>query len=149
MRWSPKSSHLAFVFLAAAFGQECLAQSAPITLTSPDQRLTIEFTTIPQKGSSDFGGKLMYSVNFCGKPLLDQSALALELEGQPVLGDKVKIVEATPTKGSDDYRLVAGKVGKVHDEYSSVLLRTKEFDGLHRPMNIEARAYNDGVAFRY
>jgi alpha-glucosidase len=148
MGCSSKGSYIALGFLATALGQ-CFAQSNPITLSSPDQKIAIQFTTVPSKDSTATAGKLVYSVTFRGKAVLDQSALALELVGQPALGEKVLIVDATPSKGSDDYSLLAGKVSNVHDEYNSVSLRTKEIDGLHRSLNIEARAYNDGIAFRY
>ncbi|WP_345945310.1 glycoside hydrolase family 97 protein [Granulicella sp. dw_53] len=144
-----KNSHLALVFLATTLAYECFAQSIPVTLSSPDQRLAIQFTTIAAKESSSSGGKLVYSVTFRGKPVLDQSALSLELVGQPALGANVHLVEAVPAKGSDDYSLLAGKVSSVHDQYNSVLLRTSETGEPHRLLNIEARAYNDGVAFRY
>ena len=78
-----------------------------------------------------------------------ESALALELDGQPALGSDVQIIESTPGKGSDDYTLVAGKVSDVHDQYNNLLLRTVESGGAKRALLIEARAYNDGIAFRY
>jgi alpha-glucosidase len=148
MGCSWKGSYTALGLLATALGQ-CFAQSNPITLSSPNQEVAIQFTTVPSKDSTAIAGKLVYSVTFRGKAVLDQSALALELVGQPALGDKVQIVNVTPSNGSDDYSLLAGKVSKVHDEYNSVSLSTIETDGLHRSLNIEARAYNDGIAFRY
>jgi len=107
------------------------------------------FNTVAGMESTGAGGKLVYSVTFHGKQLLDPSALALELANRPVLGSNVQIVESTPGKGSDDYTLVAGKVSAVHDQYNSLLLRTVESSGAKRSLLIEARAYNDGIAFRY
>jgi alpha-glucosidase len=51
--------------------------------------------------------------------------------------------------GTDDYTLIAGKVRSVHDQYNRVALRAVEIDEPRRSMVIEARAYNDGIAFRY
>ena len=132
-----------------ALAQTMIAQSSPVSLSSPDQRLVMRFATVVGKESNGTGGKLVYSITFRGKPLLDESALALELDGQPALGSNVQIIESTPGKGSDDYTLVAGKVSDVHDQYNSLLLRTVETGGAKRSLLIEARAYNDGIAFRY
>jgi alpha-glucosidase len=147
MYWPLKVSFV--VVFAALFCGEGLAQSGPVTLSSPDQQLVMQFTTIAEKGATAIGGKLVYSVTFHGKPLLDSSALALELADQPVLGSKVQIVESTPGKGDDDYTLIAGKASAIHDQYNKVELRAVEPSGLKRTLLIEARAYNDGVAFRY
>jgi alpha-glucosidase len=145
MRWCFRSR--SFVLASfVALAQTTLAQSSPISLSSPDQRLTIRFATVATKESS---GKLVYSITFRGKPLLDESALALEMDDQPALGSNVQIIESTSGKGSDDYSLVAGKVSEVRDQYNSLLLSTVEGGGAKRSLQIEARAYNDGIAFRY
>ncbi len=143
-----RSKSLVWVF-CGVFAQIALGQSGPVSLSSPDQRLAMRFATVESKGASGVDGKLVYSITFRGKPLLDESALALELDEQPALGSGVQIVESTPGKGNDDYALVAGKVSHVHDQYNSVLLRTVEGSGAKRSLLIEARAYNDGIAFRY
>jgi alpha-glucosidase len=149
MRWYSKGMCFALAASIVLCGREVVAQSAPVTLSSPDQGLVIQFTAVAGTDHASLGGKLVYSVTFRGKQLLDQSALALELAGQPPLGSNVQIVESTPGKGSDDYSLLAGKVSSVHDQYNSILLRTAENDEPRRSLEIEARAYNDGVAFRY
>jgi len=149
MSWSSAGKCSAFVALVLCFGRPSHAQSVPTALTSPDQRLVMQFTTVRGKDASGSGGKLSYSVAFRGKPVLDRSALGLELEGQPVLGDDVQIVENTPGKGSDDYTLLAGKSSDVKDSYNSLRLRAVESTAPGRTLVIEARAYNDGIAFRY
>ena len=149
MHWSFTRKFLA----AAAFSIFCsgigIAQIGSVTLSSPDQQLAMQFTTITEKGTASNEGKLVYSVTFHGKQLLDPSALALELTGQPTLGSNVQIVESTPGKGSDDYTLIAGKASEIHDQYNKVELHIAENSGLKRTLLIEARAYNDGIAFRY
>lgn len=149
MHWPLKTSFIVLAVFAVLSCGEGLAQSGPVTLSSPDQQLVMQFTTVAEKGTTDAGGKLVYSVTFHGKPLLDPSALALELADQPVLGSNVQIVESTPGKGDDDYTLIAGKAGKIHDSYNKVELRVVEPSGLKRALLIEARAFNDGIAFRY
>ena len=60
---------------------------AQLVVRSPDGRLALTFDTT--------GGRLAYSVAFQGKPVIDRSALALELKGQAApLGGQVRVVEA-------------------------------------------------------
>jgi alpha-glucosidase len=149
MPWSLKTSTLIITAFSALLSGNGFGQSGPVTLSSPDRQLVMLFNTVAGKESTGAGGKLVYSVTFHGKQLLDPSALALELANQTVLGSNLQIVESTPGKGSDDYTFVAGKVSAVHDQYNSLLLRTVESSGAKRSLLIEASAYNDGIAFRY
>ena len=108
MRWCFRSRCLVLTSFVA-LAQTMLAQSSPVSLSSPDQRLVMRFATVAGKESNGTGGKLVYSITFRGKPLLDESALALELDGQPALGSDVQIIESTPGKGSEDYTLVGAR----------------------------------------
>jgi alpha-glucosidase len=148
MQWFSKTSVLVAVFVTVCC-QTGFSEIGPVVLSSPNQRLSIQFTTVAGTEKTGTGGKLVYSVTFAGKQIVDQSALALELVDQPVLGSNVQIVESTPGKGSDDYTLIAGKASGIHDQHNSVQLRTVESAAPSRSLMIEARAYNDGIAFRY
>src|SRR5579859_5126799 len=121
------------------------AQSTPLTVASPDHALEMTFAIQPpDKTTSATTGKLVYSAAFHGKPFLDASGLALELNDEPALGSAVQIVDTTPGSGIDDYTLTNSKVSKVHEAYNSLVLRVSEPSGSHRAMSIEARAYNSG-----
>lgn len=124
-----------------------VAQPAPPELTSPDQQLVIHFGI---KGAANRdSGQLVYSATFHGKPIVDDSALGLELGDQAQLGSDVGITDSKAGSGIDDYSLANQKVSKVHDPYNSVVIRVDEKAAPHREMSIEARAYNGGFAFRY
>ena len=135
--------------IAVATSGCAFAQSVPLVLSSPDQQLVMRFATVPTKTDSGQGSKLVYSLTFHGKQLLDDSGLALELDDQPALGSDVHILDSSASEGVDDYTLLHAKVGKVHDAYKSLTVHVAENGGLHRLMTVEARAYNDGIAFRY
>jgi alpha-glucosidase len=130
-------------------GSYALAQTAPLLLTSPNQQLVMHFGVQPAKDASSEDGKLIYSLSFRGKPILDDSGLALELDDQTPLGNNVHIVNHDAAQGVDDYTLSNAKVSKVHDAYNSVTVHVQEGSAQHRSMTVEARAYNDGIAFRY
>ena len=132
--------------IAIAASSYALAQSAPLALSSPNQQLVMRFATVQAK---DQPSKLVYSVTFHGKPILEDSGLALELNDPPALGSDVRILDSRAGEGIDDYTLLNAKVSKVHDAYRSLTVHVAENGSLHRLMTIEARAYNDGIAFRY
>ena len=138
-------SRTAFLAVPLVLFGSAFAQPAPPQLSSPDQQLVVRFATTP----SGADGKLVYSATFHGKPILEDSALALELNDQPALGSDVHIVDSKPGSGTDDYTLSNQKVSKVHDAYNSLVIHVEESGASHRTMSIEARAYNGGFAFRY
>jgi len=117
------------------------AQTNDIVLKSPNGVLSISFR------AKD--AKLEYDVSFQGKLLLEPSALGLELQDSRVLGENVAIVNASYSESEDNYKLITGRTNTVSEKYNAALLEIAEPDGSGLKMNIEARAYNDAVAFRY
>ena len=140
---------LSLVWTVACTAQPVQAAPQAVTLASPDGQLVVHFDVRPGKNSSAGNGKLVYSLRFHGKPVLEDSGLALELDDLPALGSDVRIAGADQSNGVDDYTLQFQKTGKVHDPYNSVLVHLIEGGGAHRSMEIEARAYDSGIAFRY
>ncbi|MGP8242937.1 MAG: glycoside hydrolase family 97 protein [Bryobacteraceae bacterium] len=118
-----------------------VAAAAQSALTSPSGALEIAFTAE--------GGQLAYTVSFRGKPVVLPSTLGLELAGQPVLGAHVRVVRATPGSGEETYSLLHGKASTVHSVYRGLLLDLEETGEPHRKLQLEARAFDDGLAFRY
>ncbi len=125
------------------------AQTAPLTLSSPDGRLAIAFQTVSNNLPAPAGGRLVYAVAFQGKPLVDQSGLSLHLEGSHPLGFSVRVVNSAASKTDETYRLVTGKASSVRNEFNALSIDLEEMDSPGRKIALEARAYNDAVAFRY
>lgn len=124
-----------------------VAHGAPVSLQSPDGQVVIAFECVSENAGAP--GQLVYTVTFHGKPLITQSALQLELQGARPLGAKVRIVKETPSQTDETYRLVTGKASVVRNHYDALRLDLEETDGLRRQLQVEARAYDDAVAFRY
>jgi alpha-glucosidase len=115
---------------------------AQSVVRSPDGRLALTFDTT--------GGRLAYSVAFQGQPVIDRSALALELKGEAApLGGQVRVVNAEPSETDQTWRTVTGKTSSVRDHYRLLKLDVEETIAPNRRLTVEARAYNDAVAFRY
>jgi alpha-glucosidase len=124
------------------------AQQAP-SVTSPDGRLIMILTLQQAKNAPMETGALTYSVSFKGKSVVRESALGLDLDPGSMLGSDVQIERVEASSGIDDYSLRNTKASKVEDAYNAVVVHTGEPGGRHRKLDIEARAYNSGIAFRY
>jgi len=134
-----------------ALGITPFSYSQTNILKSPDGNLVMTFsidTTGPL--SNDGSGRLEYALTYKNKPIVDASALGLELDDKLTLGSNVSIVESKPSHGVDDYPLLFSKVSRVRDTYNSLIIGVQEGKGgKSRHMEVEARAYDGGIAFRY
>jgi alpha-glucosidase len=141
-------STVRLILVAAFAAGTLLAEIAPAVLKSPNGQLAISFEILHPRPDSGAAGQLVYSVTFRGKPLITQSALQLVMGAHP-LGANVQLFKQTPSQADETYRLVTGKASQVRDHYNALRLETEERSGLWRQLEIEARAYDDAVAFRY
>ena len=117
-------------------------------VASPDGRLVLEIATVPAT-ANELTGRLVYKVTFRGKTLVEQSGLKFELEGQRPLGPEVRITGSAHLQGEDSYMLLTGKTSEVHDRYNALRLDVEQAGLLTVKFSIEARVFNDAVAFRY
>ena len=103
------------------------------TVVSPDGNLTMTFGV---------GEKVTYTVKVGDVTLVAPSCIALELEGGLVLGEKPKV--SSVRKGEKAETIVAPlyRQSSIESEYNSLVLK------MNGDWGIEARAFNDGVAYR-
>ncbi|HEX8322992.1 MAG TPA: glycoside hydrolase family 97 catalytic domain-containing protein, partial [Tepidisphaeraceae bacterium] len=141
------------VFLSAV--SPCLAQTAPVTLKSPNGALEMTIATVrgggrgAQQAAPQGDGQLSYRVSFQSKPVLEWSAMGLAIENTPVLGAAVRIESSETSSQDETWTAVAGKSSRVRNHYNSVTVNAVEISENGRRLIVEARAYDDGVAFRY
>lgn len=115
-----------------------IAQSS---VKSPDGAIELSFSTD--------NGQLAYAVSFHGKPLVARSTMALEIQDQPGLGAAMRIVDAKAGAVDETYSMPHGKSNPVRNVCRTLTLNLEETRGPNRKLTVEARAYDDGVAFRY
>jgi alpha-glucosidase len=140
---------LAILFALAFAASSVAVAQTPVSLKSPDGALELSIAAVREQSVQESGGQLAYRVAFRGKPVLDWSNFGLAIQGAPVLGSAVRI-ESTKTSASDDtWNSIAGKANPIRDHYNAVTVQTIETAPPGRRLDIEARAYDDGVAFRY
>jgi alpha-glucosidase len=131
----------------AAAGQSWAA--GPVErAVSPDGRVAIEIAL-----GAD--GALTYRVTHDGADVISPSPvgliLATDRPDQPYAGQfsgGLAVLSHARARGEDAYSPVHGKTSQVRDGYESVLVRAQETGGRRRMLNIEARAYDSGAAFR-
>jgi alpha-glucosidase len=119
------------------------AGQAPVKIQSPGKQIEVT-VAVPQSGPN--AGWLTYEVSYRGKATIAASRMGLKLEGKPTLGEKVTAMESSATSGADSYELLHGKSSRVRHEWRGAALKTESGGGR---LEVEARAYDDGVAFRY
>jgi alpha-glucosidase len=109
-----------------------------IVVTSPDKKAEIR---IAADGTS-------YSVYRKGEPIVSASPVGLELANAPDFSD-LEIVDIKKQNQRSDIPLTATKARTARDWHNGAIVTFREKTGARRTLSIEARAANDGVAFRY
>lgn len=113
------------------------AYAADALVTSPDGRTTLR---VAEDGSS-------FSIVRRGETVIAASPLGLELDGAPALG-ALKLESREDANVDRTIPLIATKASSARDHYRGATLAFREAGGGRR-LFIDARAYDDGVAFRY
>ena len=123
-----------FLFLTSS-----LFAQKEVRLASPDGNIlfTLNF-------KSD---KAFYSVAYQKNTLIKNSALNLVFEDTPVLRNPVSYQPPVFTEVNENYDLVVGKAKRVNNHYKQVIVPLQGIKNYR--VNLEVRAFNDGIAFRY
>src|ERR1035438_895994 len=91
-------------FFALAIPLMGFSQTSTPKVSSPDGQLLMGFSIQPSASLGENGsGKLMYTLTFHGKPVIDNSALGLELDDKTPLGVNVTITDSQASNGVEDY----------------------------------------------
>jgi alpha-glucosidase len=103
-------------------------------VASPNGQLEFRLAIAQPEGVALF--RLAYQVFFRGKRLLDTSFLGLNIRFQePLLGENVG--------------LTVSKISSETGHYNSLIAEYMQNGSLGRRINVEVRAADDGIAFRY
>lgn len=129
-------NRLVFFILLSITTVEAIAQ-APSVLKSPDG--SVQFRL-----SVTVDGALHYDVSFQQKEVMKGSALGLEGWQN---GLRLKAVRAASK--DDLWKPVYGERNRIRDRYRALFFTFMKNAGSNESMQIEVRAYNEGVAFRY
>ncbi len=112
-----------------------------IPVISPDGRNVIVF--LLEDGTPS------YLVRRDNQIIIDSSALGFELKGKDFLKDGFKLKEAKLSGNYDRWEPVWGQRSRIYDRYSQLLVTLEEKESPGRILQVELKAFDDGVAFRY
>ena len=138
---SPAKILTALTVTALLGGAPSLAAAAEQVVTSPGGQTKIRL--------SDENGQANFTLTFKGQTLVAPSALGLSLDKGGALSHDLKIVGAHSRQVDQTYELVVGKTRQARDRFTETTVEFLETGGLQRRLTVIARAYDDGVAFRY
>jgi len=112
-----------------------------VRVASPDGRnqVTAEFRE----------GKLYYSLQRDGRPLILPSLLGFEFQGAPTLRDGLQLVDTTRKTIDETWTQPWGEVARVRDHHNELKISVAETASPNRQFAVVFRLFNDGVGFRY
>jgi alpha-glucosidase len=136
------------IFLSFSISALCIcllfsscSSDEEVRLDSPDARNNIVF--ILKDGSP------YYQVFRDKRIIIDTSGLGFDLKDAIQLRGNFKMTQATMSGNHDRWEPVWGQRSKIRDNYSELLVTLEEQAKPHRKLQIEFKAFNDGVGFRY
>ncbi len=130
----------------------CLVISAIWTCCPPAALGSDVLTCTSPNGQNVLSVKLadgwpQYDVTYAGQTVIRDAALGLNLDDTPfgafeIVGTETGSVDTT-------WKPVVGERETVRDRYNRLVVELQERQAPKRRLNVEFRAYNEGVAFRY
>jgi len=152
-------SALFFFFLATYAYAQPVIENSRASVSSPDKNVNIEFY---QRKLSEGKAAMYYKVTFKGKPVINESLLDLQLDNhlsESAMALKVDqherwvenlIVKKISSSSKDTTWIpVHGESSTIRDNYHAATIEMLKDDNPIYLVNLEIRAYNEGVAFRY
>lgn len=135
---------VALLAAASVIAASCGRAGAPpsVTLKSPDGKNTI---TIACPGTS--GGAPTFAVSRAGRAVIDPSAFKILLAGPGDVAAGARLMEASEDAADQTFDIPWGKSRTVRDRFARARIRLESPAGIR--WDLEVRAYDGGVAFRY
>ena len=150
-------SIISILSVFTCFGQGVIDNSE-VTLLSPDKNLSVRFY---QKGTP--AGRVMYyQVSYKNKQVINESeldlqldnnllerAMALKVDKHVKWFENLTINKIARSSKDTTWVPVHGEEASIRDNYNALTINAVKDDNPIYPVNIEIRAYNEGVALRY
>jgi alpha-glucosidase len=127
------------LLLGALIISSCTKQTA-LVLKSPDENLTISVSS---------PSKLCYNVNYKGSKLIGNAPLGFILKDGDTFKENLRVTKTKTNTVDEPYEIVFGKRKQVRNHCNELLISFEEKNAPKRKIQLEIRAYNEAVAFRY
>jgi len=150
---------LIYIVCGAIAGAQSIVPGSSVVVQSPDKNMVISFY---QKGKENNKRTMYYSVSFKGKPVvlesvmdlkldnhLSESAMALKVDEHEDWCENLTITGIKTSATDTTWKPVYGEKSTIRDHYNSATIAMVKDDNSIYKMNVEIRAYDEGIAFRY
>ncbi len=121
-------------FLAAPAGES-------MNLVSPNGKNTITFTLAD--------GHPMYAVSRFGTVVIELSQMGFIFKAENSPLGILEVISKDSSSKDETWEQVWGEKREIRNHYNQLSVSLKETGGSQRVLNIEFRAFDDGIAFRY
>jgi len=125
------------IFLTGVFCLPVFAEE--VTVGSPDGKLRMKVY--------EQGGNVYYTVHFDEKPIVLESLLGINGNGEWKNGMTVGSSEVSSV--DETWKPVYGERSLVRDRYNQAEIVLTQAQNTRRTLRLIVRAYNEGIAFRY
>jgi len=112
-----------------------------LKLSSPDGKNRIDFFLVD--------GKPCYKVSRVDKNIIDTSQMGFLFKKEDIQLDDFELVGSETSSTDETWEQVWGEKQKIRNHYHQLSISLKEKSAPARTLNIEFRAFDDGIAFRY
>jgi alpha-glucosidase len=123
-----------------------LSAAAENEVTSPDGQVVLRFSLADADGLS---GRPTYSVQYCGRTIVRDCRLGLELQDAPPLDRGLRIVQTARDSRDSTWQPVWGERAQVRDHYQQLTVDLEDGSQPPRRLRLTFRAYDEGVAMCY
>lgn len=119
----------------------------PISISSPDGSISMGiFLEDDESGGND----LCYNMTIDGTQVVGTSKLGIQLGvGTEYLGSDLNLLDINSTSINRTYTLVSGEMDEYPEVCNQVMLTFNETTPDNRTLVLKARAYDQGISFRY
>ena len=112
-----------------------------LKISSPDGKNIIQFMIVD--------GKPMYQVSRGGEDIIEPSRMGFAFKGENRSLGQLELIAADTSSYDETWEQVWGEKRHIRNHYRQLSVSLGETDNARRKLNIEFRAYDDGIAFRY
>jgi alpha-glucosidase len=121
----------------------------PLSVTSPDGNLKVEFELKANPQPYLPGVRAYYRVSYKGTQVLKDSPLGLDFVGSPPLDHDFKILRSHRDSHNDTWEDAFDVKRMIPDHYNQLTISLQERPAPYRKFDLIFRVFNEGVAFRY
>jgi alpha-glucosidase len=151
-----------FLFVVAASNvnaQSTIVEGTTATVQSPDKNLRATFY---QKKEATGSRTMYYTVRYKSKEVikesaldilldnrLSESAMALKVDTLSRWTSNLTVKNISSFSKDTSWKPVVGERSLIRENYNAISIETIKEDNVIYKMNVEMRAYNEGIAIRY